>query len=128
MFLDPLPQPLPHLAIDADESTADIFAGPGLGHECESRLTPLSFDAKKLELAFDEGLCFQPIGGGAAAIFAVSTLRDLPFKAGRVDQVIDRISLARHCLAELEAAVGPYKAGQDFPPILKRHVAQVFWT
>jgi hypothetical protein len=39
--------------------------------------------------------------------------------------MIDRISLAWHCLTELDASVRPYKAGQDFPPILKRHVAQV---
>jgi hypothetical protein len=39
--------------------------------------------------------------------------------------MINRISLARHPLTELDAAVRHNKAGQDFPPILKRHVAQV---
>lgn len=54
MFLDALPQPLPHLAIDAHERTANIFPGAWLGHECECRLSPLAFDTEKLELALGD--------------------------------------------------------------------------
>ncbi|WP_441338830.1 hypothetical protein, partial [Mesorhizobium sp.] len=49
----------------------------------------------------------------------------IPSRPGRVDQMIDRVGFARHRLAELDATFGPYEAGQDFPPVLQRHVAQV---
>ena len=70
-------------------------------------------------------LGLQPVRRRAAAILAVLALRNHALKPGLVDQVEDRLRLARQRLAELDAAARLDHAGQDLAAVLQRHVAQI---
>lgn len=73
VFLDAFPESFPHLTIYADKGTSDVLAGARLCHQSERGFASIALDTQELEFAFGEGFCLQPIGGRAAAIFAVPT-------------------------------------------------------
>ncbi|MER8453920.1 hypothetical protein NKJ46_30245 [Mesorhizobium sp. M0166] len=78
MFLDPLPQPFPHIATQADEGRADIFSGARLRQQGECRLARLALDAKQLAFLDGEALGLSQFDVGPLRYGLSARLETMP--------------------------------------------------